>query len=331
MNQEALNTLEASPIAADAKPVMIRTRELTKSYGGKPALESLDLEIREGEIFGYIGPNGAGKTTTIRILSALLLPTGGSAEVDGVDVVRHPKRIKTLVGYMPDSFGVYDNMTLFEYLDFFGAAYRIDRKRRRKVIADVLALTDLGPKRNDMVGAFSRGMKQRACLAKTLLHDPKVLILDEPASGLDPRARIELRELLREMQRMGKTILISSHILTELSTMCTTVGIIEAGKLVAAGRVEDILKRVRAHREFLVDLLREADAERASKALEGAPGVREVKASGKLLRLVLAATEAEIAAIPALLAARDLPFIAFREDLADLETAFLTLTRGALA
>ena len=180
-------------------------------------------------------------------------------------------------------------------------------------------------------GEFADVMKQRACLAKTLLHDPKVLILDEPASGLDPRARIELRELLREMQRMGKTILISSHILTELSTMCTTVGIIEAGKLVAAGRVEDILKRVRAHREFLVDLLREADAERASKTLEGAAGVREVKASGKLLRLVLAATEAEIAAIPALLAARDLPFIAFREDLADLETAFLTLTRGALA
>ena len=324
-------TLEVEEPAAATRPVVIRTEKLTKVYAGKPALESLDLEIREGEIFGYIGPNGAGKTTTIRILSALLLPTRGFAEVDGVNVVSHPMRIKKLVGYMPDSFGVYDNMTLFEYLDFFGAAYRIERKRRRKVIADVLALTDLGPKRDDMVSDFSRGMKQRACLAKTLLHDPKVLILDEPASGLDPRARIELRELLKELQRMGKTILISSHILTELSTMCTTVGIIEAGRLVASGKVEDILKRARAHREFLVDLVREADAERASKALEGAPGVREVAAAGKRLRLVLGATEEEIAAVPALLAAQGVAFVGFREDLADLETAFLTLTRGELA
>ena len=331
MKNEEPSTVEVETPAAATRPVVIRTSKLTKSYAGKPALESLDLEIQEGEIFGYIGPNGAGKTTTIRILSALLLPTRGFAEVDGVNVVAHPMRIKKLVGYMPDSFGVYDNMTLFEYLDFFGAAYRIEKRRRRKVIDDVLALTDLGPKRDDMVSDFSRGMKQRACLAKTLLHDPKVLILDEPASGLDPRARIELRELLKELQRMGKTILISSHILTELSTMCTTVGIIEAGRLVASGRVEDIVKRVRAHREFVVDLVRQADAERAAKALETLPGIRKVAAAGKTLRLALEATEEEIAAVPALLAAEGLPFVGFREDLADLETAFLTLTRGALA
>ena len=239
----------------DPREIVVRTSGLSKSYNGKKALDQLDLEIREGDIFGYIGPNGAGKTTTIRILAALLWPTSGSAEIHGVDVKRRPRRIKELVGYMPDAFGVYDNMSLWEYLDFFAAAYYIPRRKRKGVIDDVLSLTDLGPKRDDPVSAFSRGMKQRACLAKTLLHNPRVLILDEPASGLDPRARIEFRELLKELQRMGKTILVSSHILTELSTICTTVGIIEAGKLIAAGDVDAILGSLRTHRQFTLTLL----------------------------------------------------------------------------
>jgi ABC-2 type transport system ATP-binding protein len=321
----------AAPPEAAARPAVVRIEGLTKSYDGKLALDRLDLEIREGDIFGYIGPNGAGKTTTLRILAALLLPTYGRAEIGGVDVVKNPRRIKELVGYMPDSFGVYDNMTLFEYLDFFGAAFRIPRSKRRRVIDDVLALTDLGSKRDDQVSVFSRGMKQRACLAKTLLHDPRVLILDEPASGLDPRARIEFRELLKELQGMGKTIIVSSHILTELSTICNTVGILEAGKLVAAGAVEEILKSVSALREFVIDLLDAADAGRAAELLKKQQGVQSVTAAGKSLEVTLQATEPEVAALLELLVAERIRITEFRERLADLETAFLTLTRGQLA
>ena len=203
ISSEAAPQVGTEP-AENTAEIAVRIRGLTKAYSGTIALDNLDLEIRRGDIFGYIGPNGAGKTTTIRILAALLWPTSGSAEIEGVDVIKNPRSIKELVGYMPDSFGVYDNMTLHEYLDFFGAAYRIKSAKRKNVIRDVLALTDLDSKRDDQISAFSRGMKQRACLAKTLLHDPKVLILDEPASGLDPRARIEFRELLRELQNMGK-------------------------------------------------------------------------------------------------------------------------------
>ena len=314
-----------------AGAVAVRIRDLTKVYDGKMALDRLNLEIRRGDIFGYIGPNGAGKTTTLRILAALLLPTRGSAEIEGVDVVREPRRIKELVGYMPDAFGVYDNMTLYEYLDFFGAAYRIPRSKRRQVIDDVLALTDLGTKRNDQVGVFSRGMKQRACLAKTLLHDPQVLILDEPASGLDPRARIEFRELLKELQRMGKTIVVSSHILTELSTICNTVGIIEAGKLVAAGAVDAILKSLRTQREFTVNLLERADSERALSLLKKQSGVQNPEAVGSSIRFAFQATEPEIAALIECLAAERVRFTSFREEMVDLETAFMTLTKGKLA
>jgi ABC-2 type transport system ATP-binding protein len=312
-------------------PVAVRIRGLTKAYDGKLALDSLTLEIKRGDIFGYIGPNGAGKTTTLRILAALLRPSGGSAEIDGVDVVKEPRRIKELVGYMPDSFGVYDNMTLYEYLDFFGAAYRIPRKPRRKVIDDVLTLTDLGSKQKDQVSVFSRGMKQRACLAKTLLHNPQVLILDEPASGLDPRARIEFRELLKELQRMGKTIIVSSHILTELSTICNTVGIIEVGKLVAAGAVEDILKSLRTQREFTVTLLDRGDSDRAVALLGKQPGVEKVQPVGGAVRFALQATEPEIAGLIEILLAERVRFTSFREEMVDLETAFMTLTKGKLA
>jgi len=322
---------EASAMTPEPRPVAIRIDELTKAYDGKLALDKLSLEIQAGDIFGYIGPNGAGKTTTLRILAALLWPTSGRASIHGADVADEPRVIKELVGYMPDAFGVYDNMTLAEYLDFFAAAFRIPRSRRRGVIDDVLELTDLASKRGDQVSAFSRGMMQRACLAKTLLHDPKVLILDEPASGLDPRARIELRELLRELQKMGKTIIVSSHILTELSTICNTVGIIEAGKLVAAGAVEDILRSLSAHREFTLALLDRADAERAVKLLEGTSGVEGVEPVDGTIRFSLKATEPEIAALVERLVAERIRFTSFREERADLETAFLTLTKGQLA
>jgi len=296
----------------DTRPVIIHIKNLTKSYDGKIALQSLDLQIPKGDIFGYIGPNGAGKTTTLRILAALLWPSRGSAEIAGVDVVKKPRRIKELVGYMPDAFGVYDNRTLYEYLDFFGAAYRISRSKRRKVIDDVLALTDLGSKRDDQVSAFSRGMKQRACLAKTLLHNPQVLILDEPASGLDPRARIELRELLKELQKMGKTILVSSHILSELSSICNSVGIIEAGKLVTSGEVKDILKSLKTNREFTLDLLDWNDSDRAQELLEKQGIIQNVEAVGASLRFTLQATEPEIAALLELLIREEIRLTSFR-------------------
>ena len=232
---------------------------------------------------------------------------------------------------MPDSFGVYDNMTLHEYLDFFGAAYRIKSAKRKNVIRDVLALTDLDSKRDDQISAFSRGMKQRACLAKTLLHDPKVLILDEPASGLDPRARIEFRELLRELQNMGKTILVSSHILTELSTICNTVGIIEKGKLVASGDVSEILLSLRTHRQFHITLLEIADSTRAVSLIEKQTGIQKVEATGSELSVTLDATEKEIATLLEKLVSEKIRITQFREELVDLETAFMTLTKGELA
>lgn len=312
-------------------PAAIRMRGLTKSYDGKLALDGLDLCIREGEIFGYIGPNGAGKTTTLRILAALLLPTRGGAELGGVDVVRKPRQVKEIVGYMPDAFGVYDNMTLEEYLGFFASAYRIPRARRKRVIDDVLALTDLEPKRADQVSAFSRGMKQRACLAKTLLHDPKVLLLDEPASGLDPRARIEFREILKELKRMGKTILVSSHILADLALVCDSVGIIEAGKLVVAGAVKEILKGLRPHREFSLTLLDPDDCARVRGLLEARANVRKVEADGAGLRVSLVATDAEVADLVDRLVAERARLTGFHEESVDLEEAFMALTKGKLA
>ena len=215
---------------------MIQTLRLQKRYGKLVAVRNLNIEIEEGDIFGFIGPNGAGKTTTLRILATLLAPSWGEAYIDGINVMANPYGVKRVVGFMPDTFGVYDGMRLREYLDFFGAAYKIPKKKRSGMVDDVLTLTDLTSKADDYVSAFSRGMKQRCLLAKTLIHDPKVLLLDEPASGLDPRARIEIRELLKTLRGMGKTIMISSHILSELGDVCNKIGIIERGEL-----LEDLL------------------------------------------------------------------------------------------
>lgn len=223
---------------------MIEIRHLRKVYKDLVAVKDLSLTLEPGDIFGFIGPNGAGKTTTIKMLATLLVPTAGTAFIRGIDVVRDPEAVRAVVGYMPDFFGVYDDVKVWEYLDFFAAAYRIPRSRRAQTISDVLALTDLTGKRDSYVESLSRGMKQRLCLAKTLVHDPQVLLLDEPASGLDPRARIEIKELLKELRSMGKTIIISSHILPELADFCNKVGVIEKGEMIVAGPVEDILQQV---------------------------------------------------------------------------------------
>jgi ABC-2 type transport system ATP-binding protein len=228
---------------------------LVKRYDRTLAVGGLDLDVAEGEIFGLVGPNGAGKTTTLRILATLLVPDAGDAEIAGASVRRNPNDVRRVLGFMPDSFGVYDDMKVWEYLDFFARCYGIPADRRRRIIADLLDLVDLGPKRDTYVQGLSRGMQQRLCLAHTLVHDPAVLLLDEPASGLDPRARVELRELLRELRSLGKTILVSSHILPELEELCTSVAIIDRGQVLAQGRVADIERRLRVGAVFRARVL----------------------------------------------------------------------------
>ena len=227
---------------------MIELINFTKRYGDLVAVDGLSLKIAAGEMFGFIGPNGAGKSTTIRFLATLLKATGGEGIVNGHHVGRDPLGVRRSVGYMPDSFGVYDGMKVWEFLDFFAVAYQLPRGRRRQVLADVMDLLDLTGKRDAFVNSLPRGMKQRLCLAKTLVHDPPVLILDEPTSGLDPRARVEAKALFKELRRMGKTILISSHILAELADCCTSIGIIERGKLLITGPIEYVYHRLRRNR-----------------------------------------------------------------------------------
>jgi ABC-2 type transport system ATP-binding protein len=239
---------------------IVRTSGLIKRYPGTLAVAGLDLDVAQGEIFGLVGPNGAGKTTTLRILATLLKPTAGDAEVAGISVRRNPDAARRVLGFMPDVFGVYDDMRVWEYLDFFARCYGIPAARRRQMIGDLLDLVDLADKRDAYVQGLSRGMQQRLCLAHTLVHDPQVLLLDEPASGLDPRARVELRELLRELRSLGKTIVISSHILPELEELCTSVAIVDHGQVLAQGRVADIEKRLRYGAVLRVRILGDSEA-----------------------------------------------------------------------
>lgn len=256
-------------------PMIVETRDLTRRYGDTLALDHLNLQIPEGAIFGFIGPNGAGKTTTMRILTTLLAPSDGEAWVAGTSVVEDPRGVRRMVGFMPDFFGVYENMKVWEYLDFFGRSYGIPAQRRIGMIDELLALVDLGHKRDAFVMGLSRGMSQRLSLARTMIHDPRLLILDEPASGLDPRARIELRELLKELRALGKTIMISSHILTELAEMCTHIAIIEHGKLLASGDVQEILRSLQPHRTLELRVLEGIEA--AETLLRGLPEVLAIR------------------------------------------------------
>jgi ABC-2 type transport system ATP-binding protein len=245
---------------------IVRATGLVKRYDRTLAVAGLDLDIAEGEIFGLVGPNGAGKTTTLKILATLLVPDSGDAEIAGASVRRNPNDVRRVLGFMPDSFGVYDDMKVWEYLDFFARCYGISAERRRRMIGDLLELVDLGPRRDTYVQGLSRGMQQRLCLAHALVHDPAVLLLDEPASGLDPRARVELRELLRELRSLGKTILVSSHILPELEELCTSVAIIDRGQVLVHGRVADIERRLRVGAVFRVRILGEGEAHEAARA-----------------------------------------------------------------
>ncbi len=253
---------------------IVVTRGLVKRYPGTVAVAGLDLAVADGEIFGLVGPNGAGKTTTLRILATLLTATSGHAEIAGIDVRRNPDAARRVLGFMPDVFGVYDDMKVWEYLDFFARCYGIPAARRRRMIGDLLDLVDLGEKRDAYVQSLSRGMQQRLCLAHTLVHDPQVLLLDEPASGLDPRARVELRELLRELRSLGKTIVISSHILPELEELCTAVAIVDHGQVLAHGKVSDIERRLRYGAVLRVGVLgSDGDRQRARDHFAADPRV----------------------------------------------------------
>jgi ABC-2 type transport system ATP-binding protein len=307
---------------------MIRTQALSRRFGDFVALRGIDLHVEEGDIYGFIGPNGAGKTTTLKILTTLLEPSSGEASIGGRSVWKEKEEIRGMVGYMPDSFGVYPDMTVTEYLHFFAAAYSIPRKERQGLVAGLLELTDLAYKEDALVDSLSKGMQQRLGLARALVHDPKVLILDEPASGLDPRARVELREILKELQRMGKTILLSSHILPELQDVCTRVGIIEQGRLVAQGPVDEIIRKLSGAGRALLST---TDNARAIELLRARPEVADVvhdEEDPSLLRATLADPETDIAVLSQVLVPAGIGLRHLRQDLLTLEQAFMRLTKG---
>ncbi len=308
---------------------MIVTKELGKNYGNFTALLNLNLTIQAGDIFGFIGPNGAGKTTTMRILATLLEPTFGQAFIDGMDVTKKGKDVRKCVGYMPDFMGVYDDLKVFEYLEFFAAAFGIDRKKRKSIVEGVLELTDLQSKSTTAVDSLSRGMQQRLGLARVLIHDPKVLILDEPASGLDPRARIEIRELLRELKRMGKTVMISSHILSELEQICDHVGIIEQGRLVFSGAMEEIQQQMGIQAKMRVKVA--AHPERACELLTALPEVHEAVLFGDHIAITLQEGQAPNGLIARALVEGGLDLISLVPEQLKLDEAFLQLTKGIVS
>ncbi len=308
---------------------MIETKSLTKKYGELIALNNLNLTVNEGECVGFIGPNGAGKTTTIKILSTLLRPTWGEARIAGLSVGPvNAREVRRMIGYVPDYFGVYEGMVVTEYLEFFAANYAIHGEERKRVVRDVLDLTDLSYKADADVNGLSRGMKQRLSVARVLLHDPKVLLLDEPASGLDPRARIEMRELLKELHRMGKTILISSHILLELADLVSTVCIVEQGQLKFTGTIQEILERARgaAGQQYVVSVAgRHADAEALLGKL---PEVASVERVNEVMKVGLAEGQADASAVASALVGQGFQLARLEPESVNLEVAFMRLTQG---
>lgn len=305
---------------------MIELFEFGKDYGDFTAVGSLTLKIEAGEMFGFIGPNGAGKSTTIRYLATLLKASRGDATVNGFSVNSDPMSVRRSIGYMPDDFGVYDGMKVWEFLDFFAVAYKIGRTQRKQVIMDVLELLDLAHKRDDFVNGLSRGMKQRLCLAKTLVHDPPVLILDEPTSGLDPRARIEVKALLKELRRMGKTVLISSHILSELADCCSSIGIIERGQLLMTGPMDNVYRQIRRNR--MVEIRFNDKAEAGISILRSCSELRDIEINGDRVLVELEADEHQLAAIMTRLVSAGIPLRSFNDKEPTLEDVFMMVTKG---
>ena len=313
---------------------MIETVNLTRKYGELTALDNLNLNIEEGTCFGFIGPNGAGKTTTIKILATLLKPTWGEARVDGHVVGYQNHLIRPIIGYVPDFLGAYDDMLVSEYLEFFAACYGIHGEKRMRVVGEVLELTDLVSKRKSDVNGLSRGMQQRLSVARVLLHDPKVLLMDEPSSGLDPRARIEMRELLKELRRMGKTILISSHILFELAELCTAVGVVEQGKLIFSGGISEMMDR--AGSGSMVHVVVDERPQEAAALLKQVRGILKVtlEREEKIVRIDVTIDPKSgmpISDIPSRLIAQGFRVARFSHEPMNLETAFMRLTKGIVS
>ena len=315
---------------------IIETKDLVKKYGKFTAVNGLSLFVPAGSIYGFVGPNGAGKTTTMRMLTTLTRPTSGEAWVGGHSVTAEPRAVRRSIGYMPDEFGVYDDMRVWEYLDFFAACYDIPENERKRLIEDLLELVDLSHRRDDMVDKLSRGMKQRLSLARTLAHDPSVLILDEPASGLDPRARVEIRELLVELSKMGKTIFFSTHILADVSEICTHIGIIEAGQMIAQGSMDEMRAQLQPHREIVVTV-KDASAAAAVKSnVSGLPDVVDVadlepKAGRHRVRIDFTGDDDGVADLSQRLSAAGIAILGFSEETKDLESMFMRVTKGIVS
>ncbi len=304
----------------------VQTFDLTRLYGDMVAVNQLNLVVNRADLFGFIGSNGAGKTTTLRILATFLAPSAGTARVMGHDVVKDADAVRHVIGYMPDFFGVYKDMEVTEYLDFFGACYKIPAKQREKTVNDVLELVGLTEKRGAIIGALSRGMQQRLGLARVLIHDPAVLLLDEPASGLDPRARIEMMAILQELQRLGKTIIISSHILSELQTLCNRVAIIEKGKLIYSGPVQGVRDQMAKGRVVWVKV--SSDPDQATQILKSRPEVVEVSPVDGSLKVTLADHDTDHSIVAEVLVKGGARLLELREDELGLEEVFLRVTRG---
>ncbi|MBL6724977.1 MAG: ABC transporter ATP-binding protein [Rubripirellula sp.] len=307
---------------------MIKTVDLTKKYGDAFAIKSIDLNLDAGDLFGFIGPNGAGKTTTMRIIATLLEPTWGEAYVCDHSVHTAPKEIRRLVGYMPDFFGVYEDMTVVEYLEFFAASYRINGEARRKRVNEMLDVVDLDFKRDAFANTLSRGQTQRLGLARTLLHDPQVLLLDEPLSGLDPRARIEMRNLLRKLGQMGKTIIVSSHILPELADVCNKIGIIDKGELKQNATKTEVIRMVREHLVLVIQPLMSEDLAKMSELLSEHPTVQACELGDNSIRVIMKSEIDDYSDLPKLLIDQGIRLKKFTEEELDLESAFMALTKG---
>jgi ABC-2 type transport system ATP-binding protein len=307
----------------------IETIDLTRRFGKLTAVDSINLQVPTGSLFGLIGPNGAGKTTTLRMLAGLLDPSSGEILINGDQTNDRWRKVRNQIGYMPDFFGVYEDMLVWEYLDFFARCYELPNQLRKKVTDELLELVDLSEKRNDYVQTLSRGMRQRLCLAHTLVHDPTVLLLDEPASGLDPRARVEMRELLRELGAMGKTIVVSSHILAELAEMCDSIGVIERGRLVISGNLEEISQQAQQGRMIQINTL--SNPEIVKKILQKHGGVGRIFADSLRLEVEFSGDDYAVAALLEFLINNGVQISSFAETSSGLEDIFLRLTQGEVA
>ena len=307
---------------------MIELRNLVKQYGKFTAVDHLDLTIPDGSIFGFVGPNGAGKTTTMRMMAGLLRATDGSILLNDVDMTKNATLLRSKIGYMPDFFGVYDNLKVTEYMDFYAGTYEIPYKERDAIIHNLLEIVDLSHKKEAYVDSLSRGMKQRLCLARSLVHDPDLLILDEPASGLDPRARIEMKEVLKQLQVMGKTVVISSHILPELAEMCTEVGIINHGKVATQGTVQEIMRKLTQKRIIHVKFM--GDAQPVIKILQQMPMIQNIEEQTTDVQFAFDGTEEQLADVLKQLVVADIPVLSFQEKEGNLEEIFMQVTGGKM-